>query len=316
MISDTVKFWSFLLILISSFVCLLFVLHHFLSNRKLRNAVNNHVIIVLLFICLIAEVTFYPWMLYYFQNKDTWTRSLMFCVTWGFLDWLLYVGHTMLFAWATIERHILIFHDKWISTKTRRFFFHYLPLILIPLYLSIFYSVMYFFPNCKNRLQPSSLLCIFPCLYDIYIFSMWDFIVDQLVPIFTIIVFSTSLFVRVLRQKHRMCGMINWRKHRKMAIELLSISIFYVLILLPYAIVYIVRIFGLINSLTNELSAYTVFFSYFILLLFPFICALSLPELQTKMKNFFQLRRQAKQMDPITLNVRTPVTNPIHTLGK
>jgi hypothetical protein len=145
---------------------------------------------------------------------------------------------------------------------------------------------------------------------------MWDFIVDQLVPIFTIIVFSTSLFVRVLRQKHRMCGMINWRKHRKMAIELLSISIFYVLILLPYAIVYIVRIFGLINSLTNELSAYTVFFSYFILLLFPFICALSLPELQTKMKNFFQLRRQAKQMDPITLNVRTPVTNPIHTLGK
>jgi hypothetical protein len=139
---------------------------------------------------------------------------------------------------------------------------------------------------------------------------MWDFIVDQLVPIFTIIVFSTGLLVRVLRQKHRMCGMIDWRKNRKMTIQLLSISFFYLIILLPYAIVYIVRIFGLTGSLSDELSGYTVFFSYFILLLFPFVCALSLPELQTKMKNFFQLRRQARQMNPVTLNVRTPVTNP------
>jgi hypothetical protein len=315
MISDTVRFWSYLLVLIPSFLCSLFVLYHLLFDRALRNALNNHVIIILVFICLIAEVTFYPWMLYFYQNKDVWERSLMFCVIWGFLDWTIYVIHTMLFAWATIERHILIFHEGWLSTKKRRFFIHYLPLILLPLYLFIFYIVMYFFPNCENRLRPSIVLCIFPCLYDIYIISMWDFVVDQLLPILTIIVFSSGLFVRVLRQRVRMRRTIHWRKHRKMTIQLLSISFFYLIILLPYAVVYIVVLCGLTSLLISDFRTYTAFLSYFIILLFPFVCALSLPELQTKMKNIFQLRRQTSRgvsfwspsQEPGTLNpLRVP----------
>ncbi len=280
------------MVLIPSFLCSLFVLYHLLFDRALRNALNNHVIIILLFICLIAEVTFYPWMFYFYQHKDVWERSPMFCVIWGFLDWTLYVVHTMLFAWATIERHILIFHDGWVSTKKRRFCVHYCPLILLPLYLFIFYIVMYFFPNCENLLRPSYALCIYPCLYDTSIISMWDFVVDQLLPILTIIVFSSGLLVRVLWQRVRMRRTIHWRKHRKMTIQLLSISFLYLIILLPYAIVYIVRLSGLTSSLVIDFRTYTAYLSYFIVLLFPFVCAFSLPGLQKKMKNLFQLRRQ------------------------
>jgi hypothetical protein len=306
MIPNTVRFWSFLLVFIPSFLCSLFVLYHLLFDRALRNALHNHVIIILLLICLFAEVTFYPWMLYFYQNKGVWERSFMFCVIWGFLDWILYILHTMLFAWATIERHVLIFHDGWVATKKRRFFVHYFPLILLPLYLSIFYIVMYFFPNCKNRLRPSDLLCIFPCLYDIRIISMSDFMVNQVLPILTIVVFSSGLLVRVLRQKVRMRRTIHWRKHRKMTIQLLSISFFYAVILLPYAAVYIVGLCGLTSPLITDFSTYTTFLSYFMVLLFPFVCALSLPELQTKMKNIFQLRRQARRMGQIASNVKTP----------
>lgn len=304
MISDTVRFWSYLCVLIPSFLCALFVLYNLLFDRSLRNSLHNHVIIVLVFISLTADVTIYPWMLYFHQKKGVWERSVMFCVIWGFLDWTLYVVHTMLFAWATIERHILIFHDRWLSTRRRRLFLHYLPLIVVPLYLLILYIVMYFFPNCENNVRPSYLLCIYPCLYDIRMISMWDFVVNQIIPILTIIVFSSALFVRVLRQRARMRRTIQWRKHRKMAIQLLSISFFYLIILFPYAVVYIVRLSGLTNTLVTDFRTYTAFLSYFVVLLFPFVCALSLPELQTKMKNFFQLRWQ-QTMRGVNLRIRS-----------
>ena len=38
----------------------------------------------------------------------------------------IYSLQVTLFAWASIERHILIFHDQWVSTQSRRLFVHYI----------------------------------------------------------------------------------------------------------------------------------------------------------------------------------------------
>ncbi|CAF1623717.1 unnamed protein product [Rotaria magnacalcarata] len=304
MIPSTVRFWAFLLTFIPSIFCSSFTLYHLLSTRRLRRALNNHVIAILLVICLISQVTFYPWILYYYHHQGVWGRSRIFCVIWGFLDWLLYVLHTMLFAWATVERHIIIFHDGWVSTKRKRFLVHYLPIILLVLYLSIFYTIMYFFPPCENRIRPAQLLCIFPCLYDKNAISLSDFIINQLVPILTIALFSIGLLVRVLRQKYRMHRTINWRKHRKMVIQTLSISLLYLTILLPYAIVYILgNVYGLSTSTVTDLSTCTVFFSYFILLFFPFVSAFSLPGLITRLKNIFHLPLRARRLSQPILTV-------------
>ena len=299
MIADIVKFWLFLLCLIPSTLCTIFLLYHFLFDRTLRDALYNHVIILLLIICLIDYVTLYPWMLYYYQHKDTWKRSLIFCVTWGFIDWSLYIEHILLFAWVTIERHILIFHDSWVSTSKKRFYIHYFPLIVLVLYWLIFYVVIYYFPSCQNRLRPYSLVCIFPCLYDNYFLSMWDYIAHQIVPTLIIIIFSTGLLLRVLWKKNQMHRTIHWRKHRKMIIQVLSIACLYFIVLIPYTLVYILyNIYYLSSPLLAELSIYTVFFSYFIILLFPFVCACSLPELKSRIKNIFQLPQQSRQIAP------------------
>ena len=210
MLTDTVRFWLFLVFLIPSSLCTIFLLYHFLFDRALRIALNNHVIIVLLVICLIDEVTVYPWMLYYYQHEYVWQRSFIFCLIWGFLNWSLYIAHTLLFSWAIIERHILIFHDGWLSTPKKRFFVHYLPLIALILYWFIFYIVIYFFPPCQNRLRSSSLVCIFPCLYDNDILSVWDYVAHQIVPIVAITVFSTGLLIRVLWKRSRMRRTIRW----------------------------------------------------------------------------------------------------------
>ena len=171
MISDTIRFWSFLLVLIPSFLCSLFVLYHLLSDRALRDALNNHVIIILLFIGLIAEVTFYPWMLYFYQNKDVWERSVMFCVIWGFLDWILYVVHMLCSSHGQQSKDIFwYFMTGWLSTKKKRFFVHYLAshfpssLFVYFLYYYVFFSKLW-----KSSLDHLIFFAYYPCLYEIYI---------------------------------------------------------------------------------------------------------------------------------------------------
>ena len=46
---------------------------------------------------------------------------------WVFVDYFFYSFQIALFAWATMERHILIFHDQYMSRVKKRFFVHYLP---------------------------------------------------------------------------------------------------------------------------------------------------------------------------------------------
>jgi len=133
-ISSIGKFWLYLIFLIPSIICTLFVLYYLLFERTLRRSLNNHVIILLLLTVLFCELTQYPWMLYYFSYGNIWERPVAFCLIWGFIDCAVYALQLLLFAWATIERHILIYHDKWVLTKTKRFFVHYLPIIIIIIY--------------------------------------------------------------------------------------------------------------------------------------------------------------------------------------
>jgi len=298
MISFETKFRVYLFFLIPSIFCSLFDLYHFLFNKTSRQSLHNHVIIVLLCIGLICQVTNYPWMLYYYQYGDTWERSWIFCTIWGFLDWPMYLIQTILFAWTTIERHILIFHDRLVSTKVKRLIFHYLPLSLLLLYCLTFYIILYFFPPCGENISFNfDMICIFPCYLTDYRFYMWETIGHQLLPIFTIVFFSITLFVRVVCQKRRMHRAIRWRKHRKMTLQLLSISLLYLVFSFPFVVVTILYLTGSMYSLYGVFLPYANFFSYLIILLFPFVCALSLPDLKTKLKRIFCLR--VRQINPM-----------------
>ncbi|CAF1362269.1 unnamed protein product [Adineta steineri] len=289
---DSIRFWSYLLLLIPSIICSLFVLYNLLFIRTLRLALNNHIFIVLLFVGLLLEVTIYPWMLFYYHFNGIWQRSVIFCQIWGFLDWGVFVLYIILLAWATIERHILIFHDRWVSTKTKRMFLHYLPIVFLILYGLIFYIIIYFFSPCETMLLESPMICFFPCLLSANFIIIWDGIIHQIVTVLTIAIFSIALLVRIVWQKYRIHRAVDWRKHRKMTIQLLSTSILFVICYLPFTTVYIVNLCGISRSNIQVLLNYSIFLTYLTVLLFPFVCALSLSELRTKLIKIFKLHRQ------------------------
>jgi hypothetical protein len=52
----------------------------------------------------------------------------------GFFDYSIYSLQIALFAWVTMKRRILIFHDQWVSMTKKRLFINYLSIIVIIIY--------------------------------------------------------------------------------------------------------------------------------------------------------------------------------------
>ena len=284
-ISRYARFWLLFLLEIPSIICSLFVLYHLLFNRVLRHALHNHVFIIIIFINLTVKLTDGMWTLHYYRTNTVSSSTIGFCLLWMYVNYALYVATTMLVAWATIERHILIFHDRWVSNKTKRVSFHYLPLAILLLYCLGFHVVGIFFPPCENTFDFTQVICGRPlCFYNIREAALWDVVVHDLAPSMIIISFSLALLLRILYQKHRMRQPISWRKHRKMAIQLLSISLLYLVIRIPAMILEFVHACGVSEEFGADFTAYFGFYSYYEALLFPFVCAASLPNLGEKIR--------------------------------
>lgn len=297
-IPHMLKFWLYLILLIPSLICTLFVLYHLLFVPTLRRSLHNHVIILLLLTVLFCELTQYPWMLYYHSHNNTWERPHSFCAIWGLIDWAVYMLQLLLFAWATIERHILIFHDKWVSTKTKRLYFHYLPIVIINLYWFIYYSYIYFYPSCTNTYDSSQMICITVCSFNSFSLHAFDTLFNNIIPTLTIVTFSVALLIRVLHQKQRVRQQIQWKKHRKMTVQLLSISGLYLFVTAPWAFIILLRMCGLTASVGASYEMVTTFLDYFIVPLFPFVALLSLPELQRKVKRVLRAHRPRRSIEP------------------
>jgi hypothetical protein len=267
-IPSSIASWTYLISDILSLVCILFVLYYLLFDRTRRHAFNNHVIIILLFMGLIYELTTVPWFLYRLRYDSPWIQNPTFYLFSFFFDYGLFVSQIILFSWATIERHILIFHDQWVSTKKKRLFIHYLPIVTIIIYCFIYYSLITFGPFCKSSFEEFLAMDIYtPCLFDIPILATWELIGHEGVPTFIIVIFSISLIVCVIKQKRTMNQPIQWRKHRKMTIQMLSISSLYFILNAPGTIIHLGSQYGLPQSVTVISFVYIYYFfepiSYF-----------------------------------------------------
>ncbi|CAF4085750.1 unnamed protein product, partial [Adineta steineri] len=63
--------------------------------------------------CLIWAMTVAPATMHVYLFNIVWSQTPTFCMIWKFLDSFIYASIAKLVAWASIERHIIIFHNKW-----------------------------------------------------------------------------------------------------------------------------------------------------------------------------------------------------------
>lgn len=292
-LSRTVRFWLLVLSDSCSIVCTLILLDYLLRDRKLRQALSNHVIIVLLVLGLTAQIIEIPMYLSFIARSGFVRPSKsVTCQIWWFVSLGMYNAGTMFMAWAAIERHILVFKSQLISTQREKRLFHYLPMGIILLYIFVFYIYVLFISPCQNIYRYELPICgSSPCYQAHRVFGMWDFIINNIVPTLLVVFMSIAFLIRIKRHKNRLNQHHQWRKQRKMLIQLLSLSALNLIFNLPLNILSLARFCGLPEDYGIEAQHYFYFSCYFLIFLFPFVCLISYPELVLRVKRRILCRK-------------------------
>ena len=276
-LSRSIRFWLLIPCACLSIVCCLILLFYFFTVPKLRHALHNHIVFVMIFLDFIyicIDVTLYCKYLYFDGVSP---RSSAICLIWWVAGDGIHETVTFLMAWAAFERHILILNQQWVSTKLKRIFVHYLPITLIITYGLLFYGITIFFPPCEHLFQYNEERCGSSCLFSNPIFNIYQVAINEVLFTVLISVFSITLVIRILWQKHlRLRQPIQWRKHRKMTIQLVVIAGNYLLFHLPEMIVLLAKPFDSTSQFGMDFEMYMDFVGFAPELLLPFICFASL----------------------------------------
>ncbi|CAF1356344.1 unnamed protein product [Adineta steineri] len=135
---------------------------------------------------------------------------------------------------------------------------------------------------------------------------MWELLAHQVIPTLIIVIFSITLIVRALQQKQRVNQRIQWRKYRKMTIQLLSISALYLAFNSPWVFILFASQYGLPPNITRIYTFYGLYFRNYVIFLFPFVCFGSLSELRDEFKKkFLWCRRQHRVIAEMTMESNT-----------
>jgi phosphatidylglycerophosphate synthase len=172
-----------------------------------------------------------------------------------------------------------------------------------------FYIGVIFFPPCENTFDFESLACgLSPCYEEIFFLNTWDYLGNGIVCTFIETISSIALIIRVLWQKRRARQPVSWRKHRKMAFQLLSISCLTLTIVFPQSLITVIQQVGgpEMSEFGAGLDPYLFYLYTFVVFLLPFICLGSLPELWKKLWIFGRTRRG--MVGPMTLMVENGQT--------
>ena len=277
-VSHRLQFWLLLSFTVPSLICSLIIIYRYLSTRTIRHAFHHHSILLIIFTNVLIILTDVSWMMDNHRRLgQVWSSTSTFCLIWWLLDDGLYSIQTGIIAWASIERHIIIFHSGYFATSRQRLIYHYLPPILIIIYLFGFYFVVLLLIPCQNIYFFDEIECgSSPCYLEINILSIWDTIVNSFIPTLLIAIFNITLFYRIIAQKQRLRQPIQWKKHRRMSIQLLSLSGVYLFLNLPLTIIYFLEAINKFDSSVGYTEQLLIFLmTYGVTLSLPFVVFLN-----------------------------------------
>ncbi|CAF3424809.1 unnamed protein product, partial [Rotaria sp. Silwood2] len=208
-------------------------------------------------------------MSYYYMNY-IWPPTNTYCVWWTWCEFSLNGIGLFLMAWISIERHLIIFHSHtMLQTRWKKWTFHFIPIVFCLIWAPLlFFILVVLSPLCTTLWDFNLFLCGFPCYYAEKFLNQFDFIFNLFLPVMIIILSNVALVIRVIYQKMSRQQAINWRRHRKMVLQLWIVSSLYMGFWLPVTITLFIQITILPSFMTDQLEAMQ-FAAYFIPLLLP-----------------------------------------------
>lgn len=297
-----VQFWTYLIFEIPSLFCTVYVLYYLLSDQHLRRQLHNHILIVLLIVCLVILVIDNSLYLdgWKVGHGNSFPFSPYVCLLWWFVDYGFYGAICVFLVWGSLERHILIFYRQYLRTNRQIFYFHYLPFIIISMYIISFYSFAILFPPCENIFYANYLACgASPCYQNIRWINIWDYLLNGVLCNILEAFFSVTLLVRILWKRFYSTQPFYWKQYRKISLQILSMSILSLLVNLPQSLIILLRDMQSYGSTFGEnVEPYFFYLTGYVTIILPYICLGCLKELWPKLR-FFRQRRRQNRIAPI-----------------
>ncbi|CAF1218307.1 unnamed protein product [Adineta steineri] len=280
---------------------------YFLLNRQARSKQKNHGWLILLIMNFFQLILDLPMPMSYYYLGTVWPTSNIYCTWWIWCEYSVNSISLFLMAWISIERHIIIFHPHaMLHASWRKRIFHFLIPIFCLIWAPLFFFVVVVInPQCTNVWDYNLITCGIPCYFTINILVQFDFIFDIVFPIIIIMIANLTLVIRVLSRRQA----VNWRRHRKMVLQLWIVSSLYMGFWLPTTITQLIQMTIMPTFMIDQLATMQ-FVIYFIPLLLPMICLSALPELVKKIMDFIRFRRR-NVINVVTFNRDARQTVPI-----
>ncbi|CAF1461355.1 unnamed protein product [Rotaria magnacalcarata] len=273
---------------IPSLTCFLVVFYCFIQLRKtlLFDRINHHVILCILISDFLLIATELPFSLRYLSLG--YVQSTKVCLFWTFWDYYLQETTLFLTMYASIERYFLIFHKQCIMKN--KLFFHYIPLGFVCIYTFGIY--VYFIPlfPCKpnHSYDLSAFVCGGPCYLNTFIPSVYDIIIDIMLPTCVLLVFNLLMIGRVIRYKQKVSPSTPvsniLKKNRQMILQLLAISLMALITWLPWIFIILVQDFYDPSFGKQFIAIFLHYLPYFTSFASPFLALINLPEIRVKFK--------------------------------
>ena len=144
------KFWILLILSIPSTICSLLILTYF-YRRPNQVLIHHHLIIVLLVVSLFEILFDMTAVMAFYRRGYVAPATAGFCTWWTVAEYSANGVILWSLGWGSVERHLLIFHNTLMSTRRKRFIFHFCPMVLVCLYPCLFYFSAVALNSCQNR---------------------------------------------------------------------------------------------------------------------------------------------------------------------
>ena len=277
-----IKFVVFSAPLVPSLVCSVYILLCVVYEQNLRRRANHVMIVIIIVELLELMCDLVPIALPYLYTGHVYSTSI--CLYWMTANYALQGMASWLMAWASIDRYLLIFHYRLRSSFVR----HGVPLIGLCSFVTVWYACLTLTHPCEdNWFDGSQFLCGGPCFGTSLIVVTIDWILIVLIPAVLIVVFSLLLLGRAMDQKcRRRPGFqprsFTWRQNRKLLVQLLAISITFLVTQIPLVLFTLVHLLGSPGFLIDVTLIWLYYTPYLIYLVTPFAYIATTKECRTR----------------------------------
>jgi hypothetical protein len=262
---------------IPSFMCAVQILLRFAQKNSPLRSLQNHLLICLLIVSvwtITIDISF--------TQVYLWTGFVLIQTPWACICYnISYLTMTalnrVLMAFMTIERHFLVFRPQLYRTHRSRCLIHYLPIVLIILFIVIYFVVTNAFVSCSIlHFDYSRYMCGYTCTLLAPNFGVFFAWMHVFCPTMITVVASVLLPVRFVLQK-RSLQRLEWHRARKMIIQTSTIAGAYTICWLSFTIILQLTLNNIISIYNPNLSQFFVYGPYATSLLTPFIVLHTVP---------------------------------------